>query len=118
MSTRRAPGHHAANGCEVPPVSTFGTHIQDAYRPAPLLLMSARTVSHARTHWAGVVRSESPTDQGYWPETLNSCANVKITGWADAFMSWPSDASQPAQEPVPRGPQSRASLRPMRTIEG
>ena len=77
MLTWDAPGHHGVKFWVEPPVSAFGTHIQEAYPLAPLPLIWAWTASQAAIHCAGVQGAGpqlpvSLAAQGYWPAALNS----------------------------------------------
>jgi hypothetical protein len=103
MSTRLRPCHHGVKFTVEPPVSAFGAHSQEAYALAPLPSIWAWTAFQAATHCAGVHGEDpqlpvSPADQGYWPETLNSWPQVKITGRASCPTARPMSASQVAQE--------------------
>src|SRR5262245_21283885 len=73
----------------VPPVSAPGAHMKKA-RPRAVASMSERTVSQALIHCAGVVSSQSPWAQGYWPETLNSWAKVTMTGCPKEAIAEPN----------------------------
>src|ERR1700678_286294 len=95
MSTLDEPGQYGVGlyVVSVPPVSVAapGTHMKYA-RPFAVLSTSDLTVSHAWIHWAAVVPSQSPSDQGYWPPMLNSCANVRMTGCPNDAIAEPSES--------------------------